>query len=226
MRRCCSSSTLSSGKLMDFPVGRLTGLTWWKRRRRGSNIATSESRCRENLGLVTIEVRRGLTVIGIHPRRCLTIVRGVREAPVVLRRGRQGPVCARGACPAWSSGPSTSPLGGALTVARLRLWQSSKVLTRSKETEHERYHSGGAGDDCTYSCSSHVTKCKCARQTTGNSASAVDRHQRKSGLHYCSGQYSSIGAAGGGSAAPTINSLSCRLLCGEGTAGLDSYGGR
>jgi hypothetical protein len=30
----------------------------------------------------------------------------------VWRRGRLGTVCARGACPAWSSGPSTSPLGG------------------------------------------------------------------------------------------------------------------
>ncbi len=31
---------------------------------------------------------------------------------MVWRRGRLGTVCARGAHPAWSSGPSTSPLGG------------------------------------------------------------------------------------------------------------------
>src|SRR5213080_1656245 len=40
----------------------------------------------------------------------LTIVGGVREAWSVWRRGRLGTVCARGAHPAWSSGPSTSPL--------------------------------------------------------------------------------------------------------------------
>ena len=40
----------------------------------------------------------------------LTIVGGVREAWSVWRRGRLGTVCARVACPAWSSGPSTSPL--------------------------------------------------------------------------------------------------------------------
>jgi len=32
---------------------------------------------------------------------------------VVWRRGRLGTVCARGAHPAWSSGPSTSPLESA-----------------------------------------------------------------------------------------------------------------
>src|SRR6266480_7874873 len=41
----------------------------------------------------------------------LTIVGGVRERLVVTRCGRGKTVCARGACPAWSSGPSTSPLG-------------------------------------------------------------------------------------------------------------------
>src|SRR5437016_1912096 len=40
----------------------------------------------------------------------LTIAGAVRDACVVARRGRLGTVCARGACPAWSSGPSTSPL--------------------------------------------------------------------------------------------------------------------
>src|SRR5947207_6691280 len=42
--------------------------------------------------------------------RRLTIVGGVRDAWSVWRRGRLGTVCARGAHPAWSSGPSTSPL--------------------------------------------------------------------------------------------------------------------
>src|SRR5207237_5613520 len=46
--------------------------------------------------------------------RPLTIVGGGREALAVGRRGRLGTVCARGACPAWSSGPSTSPLGGSM----------------------------------------------------------------------------------------------------------------
>src|SRR5438876_6483943 len=41
----------------------------------------------------------------------LTIVGGVRDAVVVPRRGRWKTVCARGADPAWSCGPSTSPLG-------------------------------------------------------------------------------------------------------------------
>src|SRR5712671_2755306 len=40
----------------------------------------------------------------------LTIVGGGREAWSVWRLGRLGTVCARGAHPAWSSGPSTSPL--------------------------------------------------------------------------------------------------------------------
>jgi len=44
----------------------------------------------------------------------LTIVGGGREAWPVWRRGRLGTVCARGADPAWSSGPSTSPLEDAL----------------------------------------------------------------------------------------------------------------
>src|SRR5260221_14566136 len=42
--------------------------------------------------------------------RRLTIVGGVRERSVVKRRGRRERLCARGACPAWSSGPSSSPL--------------------------------------------------------------------------------------------------------------------
>src|SRR5213080_3448326 len=50
----------------------------------------------------------------------LTIVGGVREAWSVWRRGRVGTVCARGACPAWSSGPSTSPLG-AMTAMTTRI---------------------------------------------------------------------------------------------------------
>jgi len=43
----------------------------------------------------------------------LTIVRGVRDAWSVWRRGRLGTVCARDADLAWSSGPSTSPLESA-----------------------------------------------------------------------------------------------------------------
>jgi hypothetical protein len=42
----------------------------------------------------------------------LTIVGGVREEWSVWRRGSQEKLWARGACPAWSSGPSTSPLDG------------------------------------------------------------------------------------------------------------------
>ena len=37
---------------------------------------------------------------------------------MVVRRGRWKTVCARGACPAWSSGPSTSPLDGFGTAMR------------------------------------------------------------------------------------------------------------
>src|SRR6266446_2049803 len=48
-------------------------------------------------------------------RRRLTIVGGGRETLLVWRRGRLGTVCARDACPAWSSGPSTSPLGAAMS---------------------------------------------------------------------------------------------------------------
>jgi hypothetical protein len=40
----------------------------------------------------------------------LTIVGGVRDAWSSWRRGRGKTVCARVACRAWSSGPSTSPL--------------------------------------------------------------------------------------------------------------------
>src|SRR5258708_33238788 len=43
-------------------------------------------------------------------RRGLTIVGGGRDRLVVRRRGRWETVCARCACLAWSSGPSTSPL--------------------------------------------------------------------------------------------------------------------
>src|SRR5437762_14111389 len=44
----------------------------------------------------------------------LTIVGGGRDAWSVWRRGRWRTVCARGADLAWSSGPSTSPLGGGI----------------------------------------------------------------------------------------------------------------
>src|SRR5437016_102067 len=64
----------------------------------------------------------------------LTIVGGGRDAPLVWRRGRLGTVCARGAHPAWSSGPSTSPLEGSMALASrfrvvARLWRSLSVLT-------------------------------------------------------------------------------------------------
>src|SRR5438876_188048 len=48
-------------------------------------------------------------------RRPLTIVGGGRDAWSVWRRGRLGTVCSRGACPACSSGPSTSSLAAVLT---------------------------------------------------------------------------------------------------------------
>src|SRR5205807_4648920 len=49
-------------------------------------------------------------VVCVAPCCPLTIVGGAREARSVWHRGRLGTVCARGAHPAWSSGPSTSPL--------------------------------------------------------------------------------------------------------------------
>src|SRR5258708_6022499 len=55
------------------------------------------------------------------PPRRLTIVGVGREAWSVWRRGRGKTVCARGACPAWSSGPSTSPLSGMSTRRFLTL---------------------------------------------------------------------------------------------------------
>src|SRR6266566_10015221 len=66
---------------------------------------------------------------------------GGREALAVWRRGRLGTVCARGACPAWSSGPSTSPLGGrqlrAMIAASSRFdvpSASSDFTNKSSET--------------------------------------------------------------------------------------------
>ena len=59
------------------------------------------------------------------PWRNLTIVGGGREAWSVWRRGRLGTVCARGACLAWSSGPSTSPL---VTHFRGRLSQETGIF--------------------------------------------------------------------------------------------------
>src|SRR5881275_3779185 len=50
----------------------------------------------------------------------LTIVGGVRDALLVWLRGRWKTVCARVAWPAWSSGPSTSPLGEWLRLAQCR----------------------------------------------------------------------------------------------------------
>jgi hypothetical protein len=44
----------------------------------------------------------------IHPS---TTDAGVRDTLLGTRRGRGKTVCARGACPTWSCGPSTSPLG-------------------------------------------------------------------------------------------------------------------
>ena len=44
--------------------------------------------------------------------RLLTIVGGGRDAWSVWRRGSRERLWARGACPAWSCGPSTSPLDG------------------------------------------------------------------------------------------------------------------
>ena len=65
-------------------------------------------------------------------RSRLTIVGGVRERVVVARRGRLGTVCARGACPTWSCGPSTSPLG-ASGDARHDTWRCG-LLRSSNHT--------------------------------------------------------------------------------------------
>ncbi len=56
--------------------------------------------------------------------RLLTIVGGGRDAWSVWRRGRWETVCARGARPGWSSGPSTSPLGGSGGP-----WRGSETLS-------------------------------------------------------------------------------------------------
>ena len=48
---------------------------------------------------------------------CLTIVGGVRDAPVVRLRGRRKTLCARVALPALLRGPSTSPLGAMTALA-------------------------------------------------------------------------------------------------------------
>jgi hypothetical protein len=53
--------------------------------------------------------------------RPLTIVGGVRDAPVVRLRGRGKTACARVARPAWSSGPSTSPLDVVMRVGSFAL---------------------------------------------------------------------------------------------------------
>src|SRR5579863_1903254 len=47
---------------------------------------------------------------------CLTIVGGGREASSVWGRGTQSILRARGPCRAWSCGPSTSPLGSAVSA--------------------------------------------------------------------------------------------------------------
>src|SRR5882757_656428 len=76
---------------------------------------------------------------GLGYRWQLTIVGGGRDAIAVWRRGRGKRLCARGACLAWSSGPSTSPLDGRLLrgtsrYARegdtARLWLLFRVLRR------------------------------------------------------------------------------------------------
>src|SRR5438477_13024542 len=59
----------------------------------------------------------------------LTIVGGGRDAPLVWRRGRLGTVCARGAHPTWSCGPSTSPLGGSLVSS----WTSWRRIANRRE---------------------------------------------------------------------------------------------
>src|ERR1700730_11053239 len=56
----------------------------------------------------------------------LTIVGGGREAWSVWRRGSREKLCARGACPAWSCGPSTSPLDVTYRNPRMPL---TKLLT-------------------------------------------------------------------------------------------------
>jgi len=56
--------------------------------------------------------------VALRPQcRRLTIVGGGHDAWSVWRCGRLGTVCARGACPAWSSGPSPSPLGGSCAAS-------------------------------------------------------------------------------------------------------------
>ncbi len=61
----------------------------------------------------------------------LTIVGGGREAWSAWRRGRLGKVCARGACPTWSSGPSTSPLEATIVPPRRRRIER-KIMRRVK----------------------------------------------------------------------------------------------
>ncbi len=50
---------------------------------------------------------------------------------MVPRRGRLGTVCARGASPAWLSGPSTSPLGVSLS-ARFEVREVFRISARRK----------------------------------------------------------------------------------------------
>ena len=74
--------------------------------------------------------------------RNLTIVGGVRDAPFVWRRGRLGTVCARVAWPAWSCGPSTSPLdasGHSVVddIARRRLAELARHLAAGRITNDD-----------------------------------------------------------------------------------------
>src|SRR6267154_1733093 len=72
---------------------------------------------------------------GVGYRWQLTIVGGVREAWSAWLRGRLGRVCARGACPTWSSGPSTSPLDALLGTVPSAL--------RVRSSWGRGFHSGG-----------------------------------------------------------------------------------
>jgi len=103
-RTYCKFGSLALAKRLRSPSEPL-GRT--KTRRLGGFATTATKRIPKTLKYAGSANMQG------RKRRHLTIVGGDRDALAVWRLGRWGKVCALGACPTWSSGPSTSPLGDA-----------------------------------------------------------------------------------------------------------------
>jgi hypothetical protein len=59
---------------------------------------------------------------------------------VDARRGRLGTVCARGAPPAWPSGPSTSPLGDKPLAIRRNVQEQNDVTRQTIRRTAEAFH--------------------------------------------------------------------------------------